>query len=49
MPVNKEEDFRKELASLLNRYGIDNSMNKPDHVLAEFIIRSLYALESTTK
>ena len=49
MLVNKEEDFRKELASLLNRYGIDSGMNTPDYVLAEFIIRSLYALDSTTK
>jgi hypothetical protein len=49
MSVNKEEDFRKELTSLLNRYGIDNSMNTPGHILAEFIIRSLYAFDSTIK
>jgi hypothetical protein len=47
MTVNKEEDFRRELAALLNRYSIDNNMNTPDDVLAEFIIRCLYAFDST--
>ena len=43
--MNSEEEFRKELQSLLNRYSIDNSMNTPDYVLAEYIIRCLYSLD----
>lgn len=49
MTVNKEEDFRRELAALLNRYSIDNTMNTPDFILAEFVIRSLYAYDVTLK
>jgi hypothetical protein len=47
--VNSEKEFRRELASLLNRYSIDNTMNTPDYILAEFIIRSLYAYDITIK
>jgi hypothetical protein len=47
MIENKEEYFRRELASLLNRYNIDNNMNTPDYILAEFVIRCLYAFDST--
>jgi hypothetical protein len=47
--VNTEEEFRKELESLLNRYNIDDNMNTPDYVLAEFIIRCLYAFDVKTK
>jgi hypothetical protein len=47
--VNNEKEFRVEMASLLNRYSIDNTMNTPDYILAEFIIRSLYAYDITIK
>lgn len=32
-----KEDFKKELTSLLNRYGWDNACETPDHILADYV------------
>jgi hypothetical protein len=36
-----EKDFKKELTSLLNRYGWDNACETPDHILADCVERCL--------
>ena len=40
------EDFRKDLAELLNRYGKDNELNVPDFLLAGYLHRCLDNLET---
>lgn len=42
-----EKDFKKELTSLLNRYGWDNACETPDHILADYVERCLTNLCST--
>ena len=42
-----EKDFKKELTSLLNRYGWDNDCETPDHILADYVERCLTNLCST--
>ena len=41
------EDFKKELASLLNRYSWDNACETPDHILADYVERCLTNLCGT--
>ena len=36
-----KESFKKELTSLLNRYGWDNTCETPDHILADYVEMSL--------
>lgn len=38
-------DFRKELASLLNRHSVENRSNTPDFILANYMARCLTAFE----
>lgn len=42
-----EKDFKKELTSLLNRYGWDNACETPDHILADYVERCMTNLCST--
>ena len=42
-----EIDFKKELTSLLNRYGWDNACETPDHILADYVERCMTNLCST--
>lgn len=35
------EEFKKELTSLLNRYGYDTACETPDHILADYIGKCL--------
>lgn len=35
------EDLQKELSTLLNRYGVDNRLNTPDYILADYLINCL--------
>jgi hypothetical protein len=37
----KMYDFRRELATLLNRYSFDNEVNTPDYILAEYVFQSI--------
>jgi hypothetical protein len=41
--VNTKIEFEKELESLVNKYSKENDSNTPDFILAQFILRSLYA------
>lgn len=42
-----EKGFKKELTSLLNRYGWDNACETPDHILADYVERCMTNLCST--
>ena len=39
--VGEEKEFKKELASLLNRYGFDGACETPDWILADYVERCL--------
>lgn len=39
---DNEGTFRKELEVLLNRYSIDNDLNTPDFILADYIMMCLH-------
>jgi len=39
-----DQNFTKELESLLNRYGVDAAVGTPDFILAELIVENLQAL-----
>lgn len=39
-------DLRGELASLLNRWSMENGCNTPDHILAEYLLRCLGAFDT---
>ncbi len=47
-PLNADERnaFKKELASLLNRYGWDNFCECPDHILADYAERCLLGFQA---
>jgi hypothetical protein len=42
-----EKGFKKELTSLLNRYGWDSACETPDHILADYVERCMTNLCST--
>lgn len=37
--------FKKELSDLINKFGIDNELNKADDLLADYMCDSLSALD----
>ena len=39
--VLKMHEFRRELAVLLNKYSLDNEVNTPDYILAEYVFHSI--------
>jgi len=41
-------DFQIELASLLNKHGLDNNANTPDYVLARYLVRQLDNFREST-
>lgn len=41
MSKDKYHEFKRELASLLNRYSIDNDCETPDFILADYITHHL--------
>lgn len=45
--TNEEEEFRSELATLLNKYSKENGSNTPDFVLADYLISCLEAYNQT--
>lgn len=45
--MTDEKDFKKELTSLLNRYGWDAACETPDHILADYVERCMTNLCST--
>lgn len=38
---HKLEEFRKELASLINKYSLENYSNSPDFILAQYMTECL--------
>lgn len=40
---DKEDLFRKELESLLNKYSMENYSNTPDFILANYLMDCLFA------
>ena len=42
--ADRETEFRHELSSLINRYGLDNAMDTPDYILASFIMDTITSL-----
>jgi hypothetical protein len=42
------EELTDELASLLNRYSVDNDTNTPDFILAEMVAEFLQVYASST-
>jgi len=38
---NLNEDFQKELESIINKYSIDNELNTQDFVLSSFLMGCL--------
>ena len=47
--MTKENDFRSELSSLLNRHNMEQLSNTPDFLLAEFLTGCLDAFDSATR
>lgn len=41
-------DFRKELASVINKYSKENGSNTPDFILAEYLEDCLSAFDKAT-
>lgn len=44
---NKEQEFRKELTSLLNRYSKENGSDTPDFILTNYLIECLRVFNYT--
>lgn len=47
--MSKLEELEKELASVINRHGLDKLTNTPDFVLAKFISTSIGALKAANE
>jgi hypothetical protein len=41
--------FRQELEKLINKHGIDNLLNTPDYILANYVIDSLMVYGNATE
>lgn len=48
MVVDLMAEFKKDLAAVINKHGIDNRCNTPDFVLAEHVSRTLLSLSNLT-
>jgi hypothetical protein len=42
------DEFKKDLASLLNKYSFENRSNTPDFILAEYLFSCLEAFEKAS-
>ena len=47
LPRGDMEEFKKELAQLINKHSMENGSNTPDFILAEFLVHSLIYLDAT--
>jgi hypothetical protein len=47
MKITENADFIVELEHLINKCGIDNACNTPDHILVDFVVRALEAYQIT--
>lgn len=46
---DRREEFRRELAGLLNRYSQENSRDTPDWILADYLIGCLNAWNNASR
>lgn len=44
-----QNNFKKELENLINRYSKENESNTPDFILAEYLIRCLNTWNTCTE
>lgn len=50
--LRNEQELRDELKNVFNRLGIDNDMNTPDWILADYVsthLQTLKLMQDTTK
>ena len=49
--MEAREEFRKQLRDLINKYGLDEECNTPDHILADLLLSAYdgYALHVTRR
>lgn len=47
--LNKEANFTEELVYLINRYSIDNDLNTPDFIIAQYMVDCIKSLERATR
>lgn len=47
--IDKEIQFKKDLASVINKHSRERFSNTPDFILAEYIYQCLSAYERTIK
>jgi hypothetical protein len=45
----RHEEFRRELAAVLNRYSMENGSDTPDFALADYLIQCLQALDNAIR
>lgn len=43
------EEFKKELTALINKYSIENGSNTPDFILADYLIKCIENYNQITK
>lgn len=46
--VPSDEDFEKDLISLINRYSKENESDTPDYIIAGYLVESLRTFNKTT-
>lgn len=39
--MKNEEEFKKELETLINKYSMENDSNTPDYILASYLVGCL--------
>lgn len=49
MMSDKEWNFRRELASLINKYSKENESNTPDYILADYLANCLTAFATCSR
>jgi hypothetical protein len=42
-------EFEKELEALVNRFSMENASNTPDFILAQYLVASLAAFNTSTQ
>lgn len=47
--LQKNDDFKKELRDLLNRYSQENGSNTPDFILADYLFDCLQCFNATSQ
>lgn len=47
--MNRQEEFHRDLAALLNRYSRENGSNTPDFILADYLLLCLIAYDAAVQ